>query len=149
MIELPFTDHSFRTIYADPPWSEIGGGKIVRGAPKTLRPDEDAGSRGDGARGSQGFRTNAHLYLWVTNNFLEDGLQIMSAWGFTYKTMITWTKDRMDLGNTSEGSRSTVFSVSAGCCRTARPTRGSGRRESRVLCAPRRALRKAGGRCAG
>ena len=33
-----------------------------------------------------------HLYLWVTNNHLPDGLEVMKAWGFDFKTMITWGK---------------------------------------------------------
>ena len=33
-----------------------------------------------------------HLYLWVTNPFLETGLQVCREWGFEYKTLITWLK---------------------------------------------------------
>ena len=29
---------------------------------------------------------NSHLYLWVTNNHLEAGLNVMKAWGFRYVT---------------------------------------------------------------
>jgi N6-adenosine-specific RNA methylase IME4 len=36
---------------------------------------------------------NAHLYLWVTNNFLEDGLKVVKAWGFEYITLISWFKE--------------------------------------------------------
>jgi N6-adenosine-specific RNA methylase IME4 len=36
---------------------------------------------------------DAHLYLWVTNNFLPAGLEVMSAWGFRYVTKVTWVKD--------------------------------------------------------
>ena len=36
--------------------------------------------------------TNCHLYLWVTNNYLQDGLKVMDAWGFRYVTMISWIK---------------------------------------------------------
>ena len=46
---------------------------------------------------------NSHLYLWVTNNFLPDGLAIMTAWGFDYKTTITWAKDRFGLGQYFRG----------------------------------------------
>ena len=35
-----------------------------------------------------------HLWLWVTNNFLPDGLRVMAAWGFTYKTNMAWGKVR-------------------------------------------------------
>ena len=41
---------------------------------------------------------NCHLYLWVTNNFLKDGISVLERWGFTYITIITWTKDRFGLG---------------------------------------------------
>ncbi len=46
---------------------------------------------------------NAHLYLWVTNNFLPDGLAIMKRWGFVYKTTITWAKDHFGLGQYFRG----------------------------------------------
>lgn len=35
---------------------------------------------------------NAVLFLWVTNPFLQDGFKVMNAWGFKYKTTITWRK---------------------------------------------------------
>ena len=34
----------------------------------------------------------AHLYLWVTNPFISEGLEICKSWGFEYKTLITWVK---------------------------------------------------------
>lgn len=46
---------------------------------------------------------NSHLYLWVTNNFLPDGLKVMEAWGFRYVTMISWFKDKMGLGQYFRG----------------------------------------------
>ncbi len=45
----------------------------------------------------------AHLYLWVPNALLPDGLQIMKAWGFTYKTNIIWHKIRKDGGPDGRG----------------------------------------------
>jgi len=41
---------------------------------------------------------NAHLYLWTTHSHLPDALKVMDAWGFVYKHLITWFKDRMGLG---------------------------------------------------
>ena len=38
----------------------------------------------------------AHLYLWVPNALLPDGLEVMKAWGFEYKTNIVWEKIRKD-----------------------------------------------------
>lgn len=43
------------------------------------------------------------MYLWATNNFLEDALKIIHAWGFEYVTAITWMKDRMGLGQYFRG----------------------------------------------
>ncbi len=39
---------------------------------------------------------NAHLYLWVPNALLMEGLQVMAAWGFQYKTNLVWHKVRKD-----------------------------------------------------
>ena len=35
---------------------------------------------------------NAVLWLWVTNSFLQEGFQCLDAWGFQYKTVLTWVK---------------------------------------------------------
>jgi N6-adenosine-specific RNA methylase IME4 len=37
--------------------------------------------------------TDAHLYLWITNPLLFDGIdRVITAWGFTYRTLVTWNK---------------------------------------------------------
>jgi N6-adenosine-specific RNA methylase IME4 len=41
---------------------------------------------------------DAHLYCWVTNNFLKQGLWLVDALGFRYITLLTWAKDRIGLG---------------------------------------------------
>lgn len=95
----------YKTIVADPPWKERGGGaKYKRGADrhyKLLSVDEiirvmvtDDVWRPD---------KQAHLYLWVTNNFLQSGLVVMQALGFTYKTNIVWVKDRFGIGRYFRG----------------------------------------------
>jgi N6-adenosine-specific RNA methylase IME4 len=45
----------------------------------------------------------AHLYLLVPNALLPDGLAVMQAWGFTYKTNIVWHKIRKDGGSDGRG----------------------------------------------
>ena len=45
----------------------------------------------------------AHLYLWVPNALLPDGLRVMAAWGFDYKTNIVWEKVRKDGGPDGRG----------------------------------------------
>lgn len=91
----------YKTIYADPPWSESGGGKIKRGADRhypLMKTKEIMALPVAEIADDQ-----AHLYLWVTNNYLADGLKVMEAWGFRYVTMITWTKDRQGLGQYYRG----------------------------------------------
>lgn len=95
----------FRTVLADPPWAEHGGGKIKRGADRhypLMKTREIEDLARVAPRGSDLFSEpsqlarmiapDAHLYLWVTNNFLPDGLRVMEAWGFRYVTKIVWAK---------------------------------------------------------
>ncbi len=86
----------YKTIYADPPWLEVGGGKIKRGADRhyPLMKTEDIKN----LEIQKYIDDDAHLYLWVTNNFLEKGLEIMKAWGFEYITNISWSKPSFGLG---------------------------------------------------
>jgi len=46
---------------------------------------------------------NSHLYLWVPNALLPEGLQVMEAWGFQYKTNLIWHKIRKDGGPDGRG----------------------------------------------
>ena len=88
--------NKYQIIYADPPWMEKGGGKIKRGADKhyPLMKTKDIMALSV----PKITDINAHLYLWVTNNFLEDGLKVMAAWAFNYKTCITWFKTGSNIG---------------------------------------------------
>jgi N6-adenosine-specific RNA methylase IME4 len=45
----------------------------------------------------------SHLYLWVPNALLQEGLQVMEAWGFTYKSNLVWYKIRKDGGPDGRG----------------------------------------------
>lgn len=47
--------------------------------------------------------TNSHLYLWVPNALLAEGLAVMKAWGFTYKTNLVGYKTRKDGGPDGRG----------------------------------------------
>lgn len=44
-----------------------------------------------------------HLYLWVPNALLREGFYVLDAWGFTYKTTLTWFKVRKDGGPDGRG----------------------------------------------
>ena len=45
----------------------------------------------------------AHLYLWVPNALLPEGLAVMQAWGFRYKANVVWHKVRKDGGSDGRG----------------------------------------------
>ncbi|MEM9015696.1 MAG: MT-A70 family methyltransferase [Verrucomicrobiota bacterium] len=94
----------FGTILADPPWQfQNRTGKVApehrrlnRYATMTLD-DIKALPVGDAAA------EPAHLYLWVPNALLPDGLAVMAAWGFNYKSNLIWHKIRKDGGSDGRG----------------------------------------------
>jgi N6-adenosine-specific RNA methylase IME4 len=45
----------------------------------------------------------AHLYLWCPNALLPQGLEVMRAWGFSYKSNLVWHKVRKDGGSDGRG----------------------------------------------
>lgn len=101
-VDIYKTTQKYKTIYIDPPWEEKGGGKIKRGCDrhyKTMKLEEIAALPIKELADPNG----CHLYMWVTNNFLQKGLALLKEWGFCYVTMITWTKDRIGLGQYYRG----------------------------------------------
>lgn len=86
----------YHCILADPPWKESGGGKSKRGADRhyPLMSTKDIAALRVGTLAHD----NCHLWLWVTNNFLPDGLKVMEAWGFRYVTNLCWHKTKADGG---------------------------------------------------
>lgn len=93
----------YQTIVSDPPWYEAGGGQIKRGADRHYPLMKTADICALPVR--EWAAPNAHLYLWVTNNFLRDGFAVMDAWGFRFVTKITWTKakaGRLEVPEASE-----------------------------------------------
>ena len=102
----------FNTLYADPPWMESGGGQIVRGAQRhypLMKTEQIIKLEVEGIKVAWLAKENAHLYLWVTNSFLREGLQVMEAWNFEYKTTITWAKDRFGIGQYFRGQTEHVL----------------------------------------
>lgn len=101
---LSFNPQHFGTILADPPWRfQNRTGKMapehqrLRRYP-TMSLDEILEL--PVARIAQ---PNAHLYLWVPNALLQEGLEVMKRWGFTYKTNLVWYKVRKDGGPDRRG----------------------------------------------
>jgi N6-adenosine-specific RNA methylase IME4 len=85
----------FRTIMADPPW-DIGQQEGRYGASKHY--DLMALERIKHLPVADLADENAHLYLWVINGAIREGIDVMEAWGFTYRAPLTWIKPRYGLG---------------------------------------------------
>jgi len=83
---------------------ESGGGKIKRGADRhyPLLHTHDI-PRVMMLAPEWRIADDAHLWMWVTNNFLPDGLFVMSTLGFRYVTNLCWLKDRAGLGQYFRG----------------------------------------------
>lgn len=97
-------NRKFGTILADPPWQFANRtGKMApehkrlsRYATLTLKeilalPVAEAADE------------QSHLYLWVPNALLAEGMEVLKAWGFTYKTNLIWHKIRKDGGPDGRG----------------------------------------------
>lgn len=90
-------DRKFRTVLADPPWQfQNRTGKVA--------PEHKRLSR-YGTMDLQDIKSlpvssiceeTAHLYLWVPNALLPEGIEVLKSWGFSYKSNIVWQKIRKD-----------------------------------------------------
>ena len=102
---LSFVGHrKFHTILADPPWRFVNRtGKIAPEHGRLTR-YETMTTEDICSLPVENFTASpAHLYLWVPNALLPDGLAVMKAWGFDYKSNIVWHKIRKDGGSDGRG----------------------------------------------
>jgi N6-adenosine-specific RNA methylase IME4 len=85
---------SYSVIYADPPWrysfSQTKNRSIENHYP-TMTLEEICSLPVPSS-------DDAVLYLWATAPKLIEALQVMKAWGFTYKTHAIWDKQRQGMG---------------------------------------------------
>jgi len=97
-------DRRFATVLADPPWRFAN--RTGKMAPEHRRLSRYGTMTTDDVAALPVGRiaeATAHLYLWVPNALLPDGLRVMEAWGFQYKTNIVWHKLRKDGGSDGRG----------------------------------------------
>lgn len=103
-IKLPLVEGGFQTVLADPPWRFSNRtGKVApehrRLTRYTTMSVEEICALSVGERCAE----NAHLYLWVPNALLPEGLTVMKAWGFKYVSNLVWAKRRKDGGPDGRG----------------------------------------------
>lgn len=94
----------FATILADPPWRFTNRtGKVAPEHLRLLRYGTMSFEEIMGLPVDQLALPESHLYLWVPNALLAEGLKVMEAWGFIYKTNLVWYKVRKDGGPDGRG----------------------------------------------
>lgn len=90
-------DKKYNTIYADPPWQfQNRTGKVAPEHKRLTRYETMSLDEIKSLPVSEITDSKAHLYLWIPNAMLPDGLAVMDAWGFEYKGNIVWEKVRKD-----------------------------------------------------
>jgi N6-adenosine-specific RNA methylase IME4 len=94
----------FSTILADPPWQfQNRTGKMAPEHKRLSRYSTMVLEDIIDLPVEQLSHDTAHLYLWVPNALLPEGLQVMEAWGFKYKGNLVWHKIRKDGGSDGRG----------------------------------------------
>ena len=85
----------FQVVVADPPWQYDTGSSL----PYPTMPIEEIKAMPVRELADE----NATLWLWTTNTHLPVAFDVVAAWGFEYKTILTWVKDRMGTGEWLRG----------------------------------------------
>jgi N6-adenosine-specific RNA methylase IME4 len=94
----------FKTIMADPPWRfQNSTGKVAPEHKRLNRYGTMSLAQIQALPVATLAEDTAHLYLWIPNALLPDGIAVMQAWGFTYKSNIVWHKIRKDGGSDGRG----------------------------------------------
>src|SRR5712671_3037815 len=94
----------FATILADPPWQFTN--KTGKVAPEHKRLSRYGTMKLDEIMAlpvAELAASTSHLYLWCPNAMLPEGLAVLQAWGFTYKSNVVWHKIRKDGGSDGRG----------------------------------------------
>lgn len=114
----------FRVLYADPPWqygsngvkSEADNyGTVERHYP-TMPTVQICELERDGRRVRDLALPDSVLFLWGTAPMLPDALQVVSAWGFVYKTHFVWDKQRHNFGHYSSVQHELLLLGTRGSC---------------------------------
>lgn len=94
----------FKTILADPPWQfQNRTGKMAPEHKRLSRYGTMNLADIMALPVGQLADDTSHLYLWVPNALLPEGLRVMEAWGFQYKSNVVWHKIRKDGGPDGRG----------------------------------------------
>jgi N6-adenosine-specific RNA methylase IME4 len=94
----------FRTLLADPPWRfQNATGKVAPEHRRLARYATMSFAEIEALPVAAVAEATAHLYLWVPNALLPEGIAALRAWGFAYKANLVWHKIRKDGGSDGRG----------------------------------------------
>jgi N6-adenosine-specific RNA methylase IME4 len=97
LLRVARANDPFRTVLADPPWRfQNRTGKMAPEHGRLARYGTMTFADIEALPVADVCASKAHLYLWVPNALLAEGLATMAAWGFEYKTNLVWFKTRRD-----------------------------------------------------
>ncbi len=97
-------ERRFATVMADPPWRFTNRtGKMAPEHKRLSRYETLTLEEICALPVSEHLESAAHCYLWVPNALLPNGLQVLKAWGFEYKSNLIWHKVRKDGGSDGRG----------------------------------------------
>ncbi len=132
-VEMSWPEGKYQVIYADPPWRyenpPMGGSnRSIENHYPTMDLDEicalDVGLVAD---------ENCVLFLWATAPKLSECMEVISAWGFTYRTCMVWVKDKIGMGYHARNQHEILLIAKRGEMAPPEPSD----RPSSVLQAPR------------
>jgi ParB/RepB/Spo0J family partition protein len=98
----PLPDGPFRIIVVDPPWAYDNRADDPAHRAANPYPSMSPGEIKTMPIGDLA-EDDSILWLWTTNAHLPIAFEVVKAWGFEYKTMLTWVKDRMGTGDWLRG----------------------------------------------
>lgn len=100
----PLPAGPFGTILADPPWRFTNRtGKVAPEHRRLSRYDTMTLADICALPVADAAASASHLYLWCPNALLREGLEVLAAWGFAYKSNLIWHKVRKDGGSDGRG----------------------------------------------
>ena len=115
LYELKATEKKYRIIYADPPW------KYGNAMPEYVTEPQDYYSLMSTEDISKMpvkdiTEQNSVLFMWTTSPHLPEALDVVKAWGFTYKTTFIWDKIKHNMGHYNSVRHEILLVCTKGSC---------------------------------
>ena len=118
-IDIYNTDKKYRVIYADPAWSyndKCEGGGVQSGGVEIRHYDTMSTKAICDLPINAIAEKDAVLFLWVTSPLLTDGIKVIDAWGFKYKTSFIWDKVSHNMGHYNSVRHEFLLIATKGSC---------------------------------